>query len=277
MFFKNLSIRKSLASIDFLRATLFPFFRNLLDFKILIIHPISKRIFFLKFWSHKGCWYYGLEREREEIIFFCKVIAEGDNILEVGAHIGYLTQIFEKISNIGNIIAIEPSLKNFNLLKQNVKKETSIIRCAISNQIKKGRLYVDNYGGFTNTIKKELADYKNKQYSKSQKSKIKNLINIEVDIKTVDFICKEKKFYPDFIKIDVEGAELEVIQGADKTLDELKAIIIEIRTNHSEIFKILKQKDFIETTHKGELLDRLDLKPYILKNYYFINKKFYIQ
>ena len=70
---------------------------------------------------------------KEKKLFFFKVTAEGDNILEVGAHIGYLTQIFEKISIIGNIIAIEPSLKNFDLLKQNVKKETSIIRCAISN------------------------------------------------------------------------------------------------------------------------------------------------
>ena len=47
--------------------------------------------------KHKGYWYYGKNREKSEINCFCKLIKKGDKVLEVGAHIGYVTQIFEKI------------------------------------------------------------------------------------------------------------------------------------------------------------------------------------
>ena len=110
----------------------------------------------------------------------------------------------------------------------------------LSNKIGKGKLYIDPYGGFTNSIKKELTKYKNKRHSKSQKSKIKSIKNIDVEI-TIDFLCKEKIFVQILSKL-CRRRRIRCSSGSIKTLDELKAIIIEIRKYHTAIFKILKEK-----------------------------------
>ena len=153
-------IKKYLSSKKLFRKIIFPIFR-LLDINFLYFHPITKRLFHLKFWSHKGYWFYGSKRESEEINLIKKLISNGDNVLDVGAHIGFLTQIFEDlIYQSGEVIAIEPSPKNLIFLNKNLKNQTKIIPVALSNKIGKGDLYLDNYGGFTNSLKNNTATIK---------------------------------------------------------------------------------------------------------------------
>lgn len=48
--------------------------------------------------------------------------------------------------------------------------------------------------------------------------------------KTLDTIVKEKEFpLPDLIKIDVQGAELDVLKGANNTLANCKYLIVELQ------------------------------------------------
>lgn len=48
--------------------------------------------------------------------------------------------------------------------------------------------------------------------------------------KTLDTIVKEKNFpLPDFIKIDVQGAELDILKGASNTLANCKYLIVELQ------------------------------------------------
>jgi len=51
--------------------------------------------------------------------------------------------------------------------------------------------------------------------------------------KTIDTIVKEKQFpLPDLIKIDVQGAELDVLKGASNTLSYSKYLIVELQDMH---------------------------------------------
>ena len=48
----------------------------------------------------------------------------------------------------------------------------------------------------------------------------------------------------DLIKIDVEGAEHEVLIGAEKSLDKIKYMVIELSCNVREVLRFLIQHGF---------------------------------
>jgi hypothetical protein len=49
---------------------------------------------------------------------------------------------------------------------------------------------------------------------------------IEVESVTLDAFCAEKKIKPAFIKIDVEGAEFQVVRGAERLLREARPKLV---------------------------------------------------
>ena len=51
---------------------------------------------------------------------------------------------------------------------------------------------------------------------------------IEVDVRTLDEICEERDRWPDFIHIDVQGAELDVFRGGVRALRRARAIWMEV-------------------------------------------------
>ena len=101
-----------------------------------------------------------------------------------------------------------------------------------------------NTGGFTNSLDKEfLISFESKQSKKNISSQVKD---IKVEVDTLDNICKEQDFYPTFLKIDVEGAELEVLQGATNILNSINALMVEITFHKKEIFQLLEKYGFQE-------------------------------
>lgn len=268
-----MNLKKYIASLDILRKIFFPVLRRL-DLRIIIPHPFTIRPFYLKFWSHKGYWYYAKNREEKEIHLLKRLISKGDNVLEIGAHIGFITQICENlVSKDGKVIAIEPSPFNFKLLKLNTKKETKTYQLALSDESKKGNLYIDNFGGFTNSIKKANAESRTKFFSKKQKFKIEPLSQIEINIETIDSICKINNFIPTFIKIDVEGAEYEVLKGALNTLPLVTNIMIEVRKDKIKIFNLLESKDFVPINKEGIEISYSNLKEIKEGNNFFFIRK----
>ena len=113
-------------------------------------------------WSHKGYWFYGSRRDINEIKNLRKLIFSSSKVLEVGAHIGYLTQLFENLlSPNGQIIVVEPSPINRKFLTRNIKKTTLILPIALSNKIGNSKFFIDSYGGFTNSLKENFTFFKN--------------------------------------------------------------------------------------------------------------------
>lgn len=169
-------------------------------------------------------------------------------IFDVGANVGKYTILLNEVFNENSkIISFEPSKKTFNKLGLN------------TNHIKKRNLC--NFGfGNANTF---LTLYYNQDESglasvyerRLDHFNIKMDLKEEIEIKTIDSFCKENNIVQiDFLKLDVEGHELSVLNGAVKML-----------TNH----KI----DFIQFEFGG---CNIDSRTYFQDFYYLLNKDFYI-
>jgi len=262
---------QKLAKKKFLRSLILPILRKF-DITIVIFHDLTKRFFFLKLWSHKGYWFYGSEREPNEIKIFKKLIFNSYKVLEVGAHIGYLTQLFEVlVSKNGQVFVVEPSPINLKFLKKNIRKNTFILPLALSNKLGNEKFFIDSFGGFTNSLRKDFTFYKNKELKETQFTKDTTVKCINIEVSTIDEICNKHNFYPDFIKIDVEGVELDVLRGGKEILKSIKSIMVEISNNHEKIFNLLKMLQFYPLDDSGNILDWTQLKKEKSnKNYFFV-------
>ena len=131
------------------------------------------------------------------------LIRSGDLIFDIGANIGYLSLLFHSLlKNTGTIIALEPSTRCFHQLQRNT---------AFTNKIQALNMAISNKTG-------------KHQFSEThclERSSLEavNSCAKTIDVETIqlDDLCL-KYGIPDFIKIDVEGHEFAVFQGAEKML-----------------------------------------------------------
>ena len=131
-----------------------------------------------------------------------KEIKRGDVVLDIGANIGYYTLIFAKlVGEEGKVFAFEPDPTNFSLLKKNVEingyKNVELVQKAVSNKTGKIKLYLSRYNNVCHCI------YNSHDGRQS----------IEVETIRLDDYFKNYNGEVDFIKMDIEGAEGEAIQG----------------------------------------------------------------
>jgi FkbM family methyltransferase len=152
---------------------------------------------------------------------------EGDTVVDVGAHIGRYSIISSKgVGQNGKVVAIEAHPYNFELLNRNIKlnKLTNIITLnyTVYSKQTKLKLYLpDEESGFT--IYNTIMVNRTKPEEKS----------IEVNANTLDNLLLQNRISHadiNWIKIDVEGAEFEVLKGATNILSESKdiALLIEV-------------------------------------------------
>jgi len=136
-------------------------------------------------------------------------VKKGDVVLDIGANIGYYTLIFAKlVGEEGKVYAFEPEPDNFALLKYNVEingyQNVILVQKAVSNKSGEIRLYLceDNKGD-------------HRIYDSHDGRKF-----VEIEVIQLDDYFKNYNGRVDFIKIDIQGAEGGVIQGATLLLQK---------------------------------------------------------
>ena len=238
-----------------LRRLIFPLLKSF-NFDIKIRHHHTSRNFVLKLWEHKGYWYHGKTREADEICQFRRLIHPGDNVLEVGAHIGYLSQIFEEIiGSDGNLTVVEPTSYTREFLSRNIRNNTRVIPFALSDNIGTSRFYTEGFGGFTNSLDEAYVSEKIEIFAETQVLADKRYQEEEIQTTTVDHLAMELDQNFHFIKIDVEGHELQVLQGAETVLSKCSALMVEISKNTEEIYNLMFKNGFHAQTPNGKKID----------------------
>src|ERR671922_680338 len=168
----------------------------------------------------------------------------GETVVDVGAHIGLYSLIAAKrVGTSGKVIAIEPDPENFKILKKNIllNQLTNVeaVECAVYSTREKLKLFLPEIeGGRTifNTVMQDRARTSTENF-------------IEVEANTLDNILESINITEvNWIKIDVEGAELEVLKGAVNTLSSNKNItlLIEVHgdANYKPILEVFEEYKF---------------------------------
>jgi FkbM family methyltransferase len=165
---------------------------------------------------------------RAEIKFYADYVKNGMTVFDVGANIGELTLLFSGlVSETGKVYSFEASSKVFGRLKAlceaSGRENIYPNHLAVSNSegILSLHVYEDQYSGLNS-----LADRPLEKYGIS----IKSIGTESVPSVTLDDFCLQYKIDTiDLLKIDVEGAEYQVLLGAKRLFQErrIKCCIFE--------------------------------------------------
>lgn len=172
------------------------------------------------------------------------VVGEGDIVIDCGANIGIASLLFAKrAGKSGKVIAIEPEDNNYKALQKTAKlnegKVAPIIplKVAVYKENCQLELFLSDAPG-SHTI----SPYREERKSMGKLREDKEIVKaVKIDT-LVEELGLERV---DFIKMDIEGAEVDALLGAEETISQFKpklAICTYHRpTDPIEIRKILSK------------------------------------
>lgn len=177
-----------------------------------------------------------------------QILKENSNItgvIHIGGHIGHENWIYKK-HKIPNVLYYEPNPVVFKDLVH-IADSAKCVNKALGNVSGKIEMYVETAnGGMSNSIlkpKHHLEKYPHIEFSDK----------ITVDIEKLDNENFDRSFY-NFLNIDTQGYELEVLKGATNTLKNIIGIIIEVNLvemyegngNFYEVREFLEKHNFVQ-------------------------------
>jgi FkbM family methyltransferase len=190
-------------------------------------------------------WIINGKYEEGEIKIVKKNLALKDKVMEIGTGLGFLTTFCAKVVGSENVNSFEANPLNIKIAKRVFKKNN--VNPKVQNALLSN---TDGYGYFPLNYKSRLAS---SLYGSSTKSVKITQLNLNTVI---------EKLQPNFLILDIEGAEYEIFkiikfQSIEKIQVELHPDILG-NEKIEEIFTILNRNGFIMET---SLLDG--------RNYFF--------
>jgi len=142
--------------------------------------------------------------------------------IDVGANIGFFTVLMSKnIEKSKRVLAIEPTPLAFHYLQNNV------IRNGMRNKVISFQgVATDKNGTYPLNIIAGKEEYSS--MGRIVHSSVEGLQQtiIKVPGDTIDNLVKQNKLVPGFMKVDTEGAEMNVFRGAKRTIEEFQPVIL---------------------------------------------------
>ncbi len=161
--------------------------------------------------------------------FLLKSMLEADDvIIDAGANIGFYTLMMAHSAPKGQVNSFEPVPSNFEILKHNISKSKRAEVIVLNNAglwHEKSTLNFSLELDMENNIGSFTAGRVDRAVSKNQ-----------CPVLTLDDYCKDFQRL-DFIKMDIEGAELSALKGGEKTIEKFRPqFLIEINRKACERF-----------------------------------------
>jgi len=161
-------------------------------------------------------WRYGVLGDPSELAltrYLLTLLKPGDVFMDVGANCGFYSLLaVHLVGPVGGVHAFEPTPAVFALLERNAlsKQQIKVSQAAVAEKEGKAHLLVDPVFTVVNSLVS----------SPGRKGSA-----VEVQTLTLDAYCRSASVIPTFIKIDVEGAEERVIEGARGILAQHEPIV----------------------------------------------------
>ena len=212
----------------------------------IIQHGVGKGLLFNVGSAHAG---YLLGTSEPAVQSALKTLVRpGAVVYDIGSNVGFLAMIAARlVGPSGRVLAFEPLPENFERLKHNA-----------------GLNHFDNIQAFNLA----LADYDgaasfltSRECTWGKLASVQGTVGAESGRREVNVACldsiaeRERLPAPDLIKIDVEGAEVEVLEGAKMTIQKSRPILmIELHGTNLAIANKLKNMDYCPVVLGGSKL-----------------------
>jgi FkbM family methyltransferase len=148
--------------------------------------------------------------EKHETKLFKTIIEKGMVVVDVGANIGYYSLLAARcVGDGGKVFAFEPDPYNYGLLCKNIEvnayRNIIPLKKGVFSKTGKMMMFLDkrNLGG----------------HSLSEANVNKNA-SIMIEVTSLDDHFKDKDYKIDVVKVDVQGSELEVLEGMKNVIDQ---------------------------------------------------------
>ena len=174
-------------------------------------------------------------------------ICAGDVVVDMGAHIGAFAVRAARLAQGGKVYAYEASSKNFALLTENRKLNNLgnlyIENSAVSNRCGMMPFYTPSDNRILGSLLQTTSGY----------------VEMVPTTTFSDIITKHAIKQIDFLKIDVEGAEFDILfTNPNETLSKTRQIVMEFhefkddKRSHYELVNLLSSQGFEVAVEKAK-------------------------
>jgi len=163
--------------------------------------------------------------------------------IDVGANVGSWTQEFLRQVPTSNVFCFEPSATAYETLTSRFENEERVhpFNLALSDKSGPARLWSDYPGSGLASLSRRRLDHMDISFLNTE----------QVQLSTLDQWCSEESIQPRILKLDVEGHELHVLNGATGTLASVDVIQFEFgggnidsRTFFQDFFYFFQERRF---------------------------------
>ena len=198
-------------------------------------------------------------RSEPDTLEFIDSFNHNSTFVDCGANIGLYSLYAASLGH--KVFSFEPESSNFYLLNSNIllnsfNEKIKAYPIALNNSNDVDQLYISKFewGGSCHTFGRNL-DF---NLNKFEPNFVQGSISMPLDT-----FCKNSKINVDYIKIDVDGNELFVIEGMTNLLKEksIKKILVELNLNlkeHQEVKNLMIKYGYeIENQKKNKVNENL--------------------
>jgi FkbM family methyltransferase len=161
---------------------------------------------------------------------------KGDLVIDIGSNIGEVPMAIRAAGNKISVIAIEPDVIEFQVLKKNLLESDTLYNCFLGEHT--GYLYAsyNNNSGDTHIVTPDHNDVRSKVLVKLHA--LDDLLS-EINIESVKLL-----------KLEVEGYEPEVLNGARQTLKVVQFVTVDTsperegKDTFDEVFVLMRELSF---------------------------------
>ena len=140
--------------------------------------------------------------KNDDFLISKRLVREGDRILDIGANIGFTALLYVSFG-AKEVYAFEPVLKLYKRIKSLKTHRIKAFNIALSNYVGQNEMFLSSAHNQGHSLNHSWPSRFGHVFEKKLVQTVK--------ISTLDKVLPKDNF--DFVKIDVEGLELEVIEG----------------------------------------------------------------